>query len=527
MTSAFDGYEQSFIKDIYNDAEQAAAEPTAKRKRGGGGGGRKSRASAASNGLDPTNGAGAGDNTVIDEDENYANLPDFLYEIDKRARAAAEAGEMPDESAKFVDDPNSTLYDVRGKDLVEWARKIVEEDDKNIDVNSIDPTNLNTLSIITINNNIAVTETKTFLNCERIAALGTLLGFHYNPRKFAALVATFQNPNATIMVFPTGLITALGTSELTSAMRMIDHVISSISQLKNDFGNRMYPYLRAETVSLSNVVASLILFFRIDLNRLLELPFVRYEDNEFIGCILDIGKIAPRFASRRVKLLAFATGAIVITGTKSRSEVFQVYQAAFPYLVRCAEIDASGGVVRVSREEQLRTRPELRRALTLPAHSKEIIRLNVQQQIEMFEDMRVGHLDINGLRPELLGSALARTTVNANGDLVLLPTEQRNLMAVKKVARKRGNAESNVTNTLGQNVVAISTITHHSEKQVAIAEQRDELRKNLRANVIKKRGVEPTKKELDDAERKATAPKQTMLLPPEEAFVLIEENVED
>jgi TATA-box binding protein (TBP) (component of TFIID and TFIIIB) len=322
------------------------------------------------------------------------------------------------------------------------------------------------------------------------------------------------------MIFPTGIITVLGTNELTSAMSTINHVMKMISELRDDYGNCIYERLHAQTIALSNMVASLFLFFKIDLNKLLQLPFVRYEDTEFIGCILDIGMIEPKFAKRRVKLLAFATGAVVVTGTKSRSEVYQVYKAAFPHLAKCALVDATGNVVRVSRDEQLLKHAELRRALLLPPNSKEIIRLNIVRQLELFDRM---HIKIDTSLLNISRSLDLVTTDSTSRFLVKHDGSGGSMIAAKKVARKRGNAEIGPQSTLGQNVIAISTIGAHSEQQVTLAERREELRRKLRADLVKQTGRAPSEAQLQAAEKKATAPKHTLPIPDDEAFALADE----
>jgi TATA-box binding protein (TBP) (component of TFIID and TFIIIB) len=536
MTSNYDLYESSFINNIWQDAKETGSEPAPKRGRGaktrvrgrgGRGRGRGTRGHRKS-ALDAENSddTGVADNTVVDEDENYTGLPDVMYDINKEASTALEEGdEMATSRLSRTDNPDRTIYDVRGKNLIEWAEKIADDDELNIDPADLAPDDIEAESIITINNVVAVAETGSHFNCEWIAARGTIHGLHYNPKKFAALVVGYQNPTATAMIFPTGIVTVLGTNELTSAMRTINHVMSVIRELRDDYGNCIYERLHAQTIALSNMVASLFLFFKIDLNKLLHLPFVRYEDNEFIGCILDIGKIEPKFARRRVKLLAFATGAVVITGTKSRSEVYQVYKAAFPHLAKCALVDAAGNVVRVSREEQLYKHAELRRALLLPPDSKEIIRLNIARQIEMFERMHIGKIDSSTLlsMPRTLDLVSTDTTSRF---LVKHAGAGGSMIVAKKVARKRGNAESGPQSTLGQNVIAISTIGAHNEKQVTESERRDELRKNIRAALLRETGRAPSEVQMQAAEKRATAPKKTKMLPDDEAYVLAEETEE-
>ena len=542
MTSAaFDGYERTFIADLFSDADACSTEPRAKRSRGGGGRGRgggggrgRGRGRAGSSAAAEVGGdtPSGGDATVIDEDEHLANLPDFVADINKEASEAIAIG---DEASTCrlsrTDDPSRTIYDVRGRDLFEWA-----DETARADVAQIDPADLaadprDTSLIIYINNVVVVTETGTHFNCERIVARGALDGWHYNQPKFAAAVAQFLRPAATSMVFPTGIITQLGTNNLRDAMFTTLHVLRVIGALRDEFGRQMYPALRVQTVALSNVVASMFLFFRVDLNKLLQLPFVRYEDNEFIGCILDVGKIIKRYERRRVKVLVFSTGAVVFTGTKSSAEVYEVHRETFPHLARCAELDAHGRVVRVSREEQLRTRPELRRAMALPADSREVIRLNLRRQVALFEEMKIGKLDVENLNAEvplfnaeiplplpLAPGSTALTTLASNSSSAL------SVLPAKKKARKRGNAESGATSTLGKNIIASSTIGAHSERQISLEAERDALRQNLRSTVLRKRGVEPSKKELDAAERRAILPKATKLLAVEEAVALIEED---
>jgi TATA-box binding protein (TBP) (component of TFIID and TFIIIB) len=539
-TSALDGYERTFIADIFSDADHFSDEPRPKRGRGGGGRARGARgrgrgrgrktAAAAEGGGGGPDAPSAGDSTVVDEDEHYVNLPDFVCDINKQA---SEAFEMGDEASTCrlsrTDDPSRTIYDVRGRDLFEWAEENAAADVAAIDAADLAADPRDTSLIIYINNVVVVTETGTHFNCERIVARDAIHGWHYNQPKFAAAVAQFQNPAATSMVFPTGIITQLGTNNLRDAMFTTQHVLRVIGELRDEYGRRMYPQpLRVQTVALSNVVASMFLFFRVDLNKLIELPFVRYEDSEFIGCILDVGKIIKQFERRRVKVLVFSTGAVVFTGTKSSAEVYEVQKATFPHLARCAELDAHGRVVRVSREEQLRTRPELRRAMLLPAGSREVIRLNLRRQVALFDEMKIGKLDMNNLNAEIplplalsipggagASNALVLADSSANSSLVL---------SAKKVARKRGNAESGASSTLGKNIIASSTIGAHNERELSLEAEREQLRQNLRSTVLRKRGVEPSKKDLDAAERRAMQPKATKLLPVEEAMALIEED---
>ena len=525
----FDAYEQSFIAAYYRDMVDAEgtewrakkAKNTGASKRGRGRGKGRGRATgtgvgsgggggggAMNGGGDPLDGPGVESN-VIDEDEAYRNLPAFVMQLNEKSEAA-DAGNLC-----RSDDSSKTVYDVRGKDFVAWSKTIEQSDDDEIPADEVDPRNAEALSTICISNLVVVTVTETPLNCSQIASQSTIHGFHYNPKKFAALVASFLNPTATAMVFPTGIITVLGINEFAGAMRTTRHVMDVVSQIKDSYGQPIYRDLSAKTVAMTNIVASLALFFRIDLNKMIELPFVGYEDEEFIGGIVDVGMIAPQFSGRRVKLLAFSTGSIVITGTKNRGEVFQVYKVVFPYLVQCAAKDTFGRVVQVSREQRLSIRPEIRRAATLPPDSREIIRINARKQMEVFESIH-GKLDEENFK---------RAEQSRKDEIALRPSQA--LAPPKKTVRKRGNVELASELAVGRNVIALSTINDKATKQLELEEQRVKLRKALREGLVRKTGHEPSKSELDQALKRQTAPKHTAILEPQEAYVLADEILDE
>lgn len=565
----FDAFEQNFIASYYRDMLEAeGSEWRAKKRPGaasgaargrgrgrgrgkakaaGRGGGAAAGAGASMSaghgaeagggagsggaGVDGVDGGGSGESNVIDEDEVYRNLPEFVMQLNEESEKFGGDAASAAASLCRADDSSKTIYDVRGKDFVAWSRTIEEQDNNDIPADEVDPHNADALSVICISNLVVVTVTETPLNCYQIASQGTIHGFHYNPKKFAAVVASFLNPTATAMVFPTGIITVLGINEFSGAMRTTRHVMDTIGAVTDAFGNRIYRTLSAKTVAMTNIVASLALFFRIDLNRLIELPFVRYEDVEFIGGIVDVGMAVPQFAGRRVKLLAFATGAIVITGTKDRGEVFQVYKHVFPYLVRCAAKDTFGRVVQVSREERLRIRPEIRRAMTLPHDSCEIIRINSRKQMEVFESIH-GKLDEAEFRraelSAVVAAAAAAAAAGGRGSNALAVRTPGDVLAARKTARKRGNAEVAGEFAGGRNAIALSTISDKATQQQQLEEQREKLRKTLRDGLVRRSGGrEPSHAELDRAVRRETAPKHTLLLKPEDAYVLVDEIVEE
>ncbi|KAF5922753.1 hypothetical protein HPG69_013098 [Diceros bicornis minor] len=141
----------------------------------------------------------------------------------------------------------------------------------------------------------------------------------YNPKRFAAVIMRIREPRTTALIFSSGKIVCTGArSEEQSqlAARKFARVIQKLG----------FP-ARFLNFKIQNLVGSCDVRFPIRLEGLVltHQQFSSYEPELFPGLIY-------RMVNSRVVLLIFASGKVVLTGAKERSEIYEAFEKIYPIL---------------------------------------------------------------------------------------------------------------------------------------------------------------------------------------------------
>jgi TATA-box binding protein (TBP) (component of TFIID and TFIIIB) len=508
---------------------------------------RRRTAAGADTGAADADPDAAVDRTDKEEDAVLRGLPSFMHDLSMKVQADDDAGRetfvASSSSAPATTagtggaDDDEPLYEITSTPE-DWARDFVAKED--VQINEMlrewsmpgDAERYTAaaygldmrkgMPLILISNLITVAETRQRLSSERISSRGIHYGMRFNPKKFAAVVKRMRKPDVTITVFPPGLLISLGSRELVEAMRATSITIDEIRSMTDNRSQPLYENLRVKAVKLRNVVATAFLFFGINFEKLLENHFVSFEES-FIGCIVKVHLMHKKYAKRRIKVLAFEEGAIVITGTKNRVEVLDVYAIVFPYLARCAVFDRAGAgasTTATSKRKNValqRTEADRRRARALPPTSKEIIHLSEAHIIRMY-------VEANNLQP---------TGAAASKSLVPVPLTSRALVRVdgneteaeRRVAELGTRFKRRATDETAnmRNTIALTTMLQHTEQERQRVEFEERRKEETRRALKQKLMQEPTRRELDRELKRRDAPKHTNILSYEESMALAED----
>ena len=141
----------------------------------------------------------------------------------------------------------------------------------------------------------------------------------YNPSRFAAVIMRIKEPKTTALIFSSGKMVCTGArteEESRIASRTYAKIILKLG----------FPVKFSE-FTVQNIVASCDVKFPIRLEGLANayLQFSSYEPEMFPGLIFHM--IEPK-----IVLLIFVSGKIVLTGAKTREDIYKAYQNILPIL---------------------------------------------------------------------------------------------------------------------------------------------------------------------------------------------------
>nr|XP_029119648.1 TATA-box-binding protein isoform X2 [Elaeis guineensis] len=160
----------------------------------------------------------------------------------------------------------------------------------------------------------------------------------YNPKRFAAVIMRIREPKTTALIFASGKLVCTGAkSEEQSklAARKYARIVQKIG-----FQAQFMDF------KVQNVVASSDVKFPIRLERLSlhHDAFCTFEPEIFPGLIY-------RMKDPKIVLLIFASGKIVLTGAKSRDQLYRAFEQIYPVVVeyRVPQIGNQGDCEYVGR----------------------------------------------------------------------------------------------------------------------------------------------------------------------------------
>eukprot|EP01114_Cavostelium_apophysatum_P021445 TRINITY_DN7483_c0_g1_i1.p1 TRINITY_DN7483_c0_g1~~TRINITY_DN7483_c0_g1_i1.p1 ORF type:complete len:221 (+),score=47.03 TRINITY_DN7483_c0_g1_i1:137-799(+) len=141
----------------------------------------------------------------------------------------------------------------------------------------------------------------------------------YNPKRFSAVIMRIREPKTTALIFASGKMVCTGAkTEETSrlAARKYARIIQKLG----------FPAIFKE-FKVQNIVGSCDVKFPIRLEGLANAHnhFSSYEPELFPGLIY-------RMVHPKVVLLIFVSGKLVITGAKTRQEIYDSFEQIFPVL---------------------------------------------------------------------------------------------------------------------------------------------------------------------------------------------------
>ncbi len=120
----------------------------------------------------------------------------------------------------------------------------------------------------------------------------------YRPRKFPSV--TLKTPLCTFLIFETGKLVSVGSKSVTDTNRGIALLVDKLGKPISD------------DVQVSNMVASMTLDFRVNLEELSYFKGALYEPLLFPGLKMKVG---------RVTVVVFRSGKAILTGAKCEQEI--------------------------------------------------------------------------------------------------------------------------------------------------------------------------------------------------------------
>ena len=187
---------------------------------------------------------------------------------------------------------------------------------------------INEVNIITnIENIVCTANLNCSLNLREIALQAK--NAEYNPKRFSALITKIREPKSTCLIFSSGKIVCLGTKNEENSKKACRKFAKIIKSLGYNATFKDY--------KIQNVVGSADVKFQISLMKLYcyllkntsikNKTLVAYEPEQFPGLIYSM--IEPN-----IVVLIFVSGKIVLTGGKSRNDIYEGFKKIYPVLVK-------------------------------------------------------------------------------------------------------------------------------------------------------------------------------------------------
>lgn len=144
--------------------------------------------------------------------------------------------------------------------------------------------------------------------------MAVMLGGKFNPRIFPTCTVKMRRPRVTISIFRTGSIVIAGARNSIEAIMAL-----TLLQHRVFIKSGRLPVVHDQC--LENVVASAYLGFRVDLDCLMvnEPLSCKYNPELFAGLCYRVE------VDRKIILVIFESGSVVITGCRTRDEATQVF----------------------------------------------------------------------------------------------------------------------------------------------------------------------------------------------------------
>ena len=141
----------------------------------------------------------------------------------------------------------------------------------------------------------------------------------YNPRRFAAVIMRIRDPKTTALIFSSGKMVCTGAKSEELSKDAAKKYAKAIKKV--GFNVSMQDF------KIQNIVGSCDVGFPISLEGLSGQhdKFSTYEPELFPGLIY-------RMKDPKIVLLIFASGKIVLTGAKNKTDIYEAFDNIYPVL---------------------------------------------------------------------------------------------------------------------------------------------------------------------------------------------------
>ena len=171
---------------------------------------------------------------------------------------------------------------------------------------------------IVIQNVVATSSVGTEIDL--LAIMKTFRNVEYRPKKFPGLVFRLKNPKTATLIFTTGKMVCTGAKSEKLAGTAVRKVVRELK-------NAGFIITGIPKVIIQNMVSSADLDAGIDLEEAsYVLDNIMYEPEQFPGAVY-------RMKEPKVVLLLFSSGKLVITGSKSKEQVYEAVEKINSILV--------------------------------------------------------------------------------------------------------------------------------------------------------------------------------------------------
>eukprot|EP00884_Botryococcus_braunii_P022481 jgi/Botrbrau1/8917/Bobra.0148s0031.1 len=157
----------------------------------------------------------------------------------------------------------------------------------------------------------------------------------YNPKRFAACILRIREPKTTALIFASGKMVCTGAKSEEAARTAARKFAKIVAKLGNP--------AKFMDFKVQNIVGSCDVKFPIRLEglSLQHSLFCSYEPELFPGLIY-------RMKQPKVVLLVFVSGKVVLTGAKSRDDIYGAFEKIYPVLQGFRKGDAPPASVRAA-----------------------------------------------------------------------------------------------------------------------------------------------------------------------------------
>ena len=154
------------------------------------------------------------------------------------------------------------------------------------------------------------------LDLQKIAEKGC--NVEYKPHRFPAVIMRIRDPYTTALIFSNGKMVCTGAKSVEHSNIAARKFARKIQKLGFD--------VKFTKFRIRNIVGSCTLGFSVQLEKLADMTFANFVPEFFPGL---------NFKCKNATVLVFASGKVIITGTKSKQEIDNVFELIYSLLYSC------------------------------------------------------------------------------------------------------------------------------------------------------------------------------------------------